>query len=471
MYGNGRVSNRGQSGPLGLILVFALVIASTTAVVVVGAEAITTTQGRLDVERTENTMTQFDSKVALVALGQSSVQQVDLPASGGSVYDVRGDAGWMNITYTNASGDVTTIRNGSLGSVVYDGDGTEIAYQGGGVWRTDAEGQAVMISPPEFHYRSRTLTLPLVTVSGNERIEQRAAVTRNDTTQYFPDTARDEALQNPLNGSDINVTVQSDYYRAWGSYFEERTDGTVTYDHSAETVTAELVIPFNASFDSVAATTDPNGLSVKGSGSPPSPYSQGVSFPSVDSRIEDEVADCESGGSCDDSPPSTISSPGTYYYDTDPSSGLTVDSPGGNVTIVVNSDFTADNFEIRGVDDDDVVTVYVRQSFTLSGDMNRNDGDPTDLKTLVHSDGAVELKGSTTYVGVLIAPGSTCEQRGSGTVEGGVICEQINTRGNPSNTFDYNPAIQGMELDLTDPNDTQITYLHVSVNDVNVTDG
>jgi hypothetical protein len=450
--------------------VLALVIASTTAVVVVGAEAITTTQGRLDVERTENTMTQFDSKVALVALGQSSVQQVELPASGESTYDVRGDAGWMNITYTNASGDVTTIRNGSLGAVVYDGDGTEIAYQGGGVWRSDADGQAVMISPPEFHYRSRTLTLPLVTVSGNETIERRAAVTRNDTTQYFPDTARDEALRNPLNGSDINVTVQSDYYRAWGSYFEERTDGTVTYDHSKETVTAELVIPFNASFDNVAATTDPSGLSVKGAGSPPSPYSQGVSFPSVDSRIEDEVSDCESGGGCNESE-QTITEPGTYYYASDPASGLTVDNPNGNVTIVVNDDFTADNFKIHGVDDDEVVTVYVRQSFTLTGVMNKDDGDPTDLKTLVHSDGDVELKGGTTYVGVLIAPGSTCEQRGSGTVKGGVICKQISVRGNPSNTFDYDPAIQGMGLDLTDPSDTQITYLHVSVNDVNVTDG
>ena len=151
MHGNGLTTNRGQSGPLGLVLVLALVIASTTAVVVVGAEAITTTQGRLDVERTENTMTQFDSKTALVALGQSSVQQVTLPASSGSTYEVRGNKGWVNITYTNASGNVTTIRNGSLGAVVYNGGGTEIAYQGGGVWRADADGEAVMVSPPEFH--------------------------------------------------------------------------------------------------------------------------------------------------------------------------------------------------------------------------------------------------------------------------------------------------------------------------------
>jgi len=470
MYGNGRASNRGQSGPLGLILVFALVIASTTAVVVVGAEAITTTQGRLDVERTENTMTQFDSKVALVALGQSSVQQVDLPASGGSVYDVRGDAGWMNITYTNASGDVTTIRNGSLGSVVYDGDGTEIAYQGGGVWRTDAEGQAVMISPPEFHYRSRTLTLPLVTVSGNERIEQRAAVTRNDTTQYFPDTARDEALQNPLNGSDINVTVQSDYYRAWGSYFEERTDGTVTYDHSAETVTAELVIPFNASFENSVATTAPEGLTVNG-GDPVDKSEQGVAFPSVDERIEDAVEDCESSG-CKSST-STIDAGGTYYYTTDPGD-LTVNDPGDNVTIVINtggSAFSTDTIELTNVDDDHHVTILVRHSMDLNGDsVNKVDGDASELKLLVHSDGDVDSNGKSDFVGLLIAPESSCDMNGVGYFEGAMICETVTVNGN-SGTVKYNDSVQELDLDLTDPNDTQITYLHVSVNDVNVTDG
>ncbi|MEF8828180.1 MAG: hypothetical protein V5A49_04055 [Haloarcula sp.] len=473
MHGNGLATNRGQSGPLGLVLVLALVIASTTAVVVVGAEAITTTQGRLDVERTENTMTQFDSKAALVALGQSRVQQVELPASSGSAYDVRGNAGWMNITYTNASGNVTTIRNGSLGAVVYDGDGTEIAYQGGGVWRADADGDAVMISPPEFHYRSRTLTLPLVTVSGEETLERRATVTRNDTTQYFPDRARDEALRNPLNGSDINVTVQSDYYRAWGSYFEERTDGTVKYDHPNETVTAELVIPFNASFDNVVATTNPGGMTVNGAGGPPTPNEQGVAFPSVDGRIEDKVSDCQSGG-CDTSEPSTITSGGTYYYDNDPGS-LSVDNPGDNVTIVVNTGgptFETDDIELDDVSNNHVVSIYVRNSMELGGgdSVNEFDGDPSELMVLVHSDGDVDFNGNTYFAGLLVAPGSTCDQNGAGYFEGGMICETMDVNGNPSNNVTYNESVQDINLDLTNPDDTQITYLHVSVNNVNVTD-
>ncbi|MBX0324538.1 hypothetical protein EGH21_16025 [Halomicroarcula sp. F13] len=466
-------SSRGQSGPLGLVLMLALVVASTTAVVVVGAGAITATQSQLDIERTEKTMTQFDSQAALVALGQSNVQQVELPAAGRSNYEVRGNAGWMNLTYTNATGNVTTIRNGTLGAVVYDGGGTEIAYQGGGVWRADDDGESVMISPPEFHYRSRTLTLPLVTVSGQGNLEGRASITRNDTTQYFPDTDRDEAFRNPLNGSDINVTVQSDYYRAWGHYFEERTDGTVIYDHPNETVTAELVIPFNASFENVVATTDPGGLSVDGAGSPPTPNEQGVAFPSVDERIEDEVSDCQSGG-CDISEPSTINSDGTYYYANDPGS-LTVDNPGGNVTIVVNTggtEFETEDIELRGVDGNHGVSILVRHSLGLDGgdSVNVVDGDPSELKVLVHSDGDVDFGGSTNFVGLLVAPGSSCNQNGAGYIEGGIICETVEINGNPSNTVTYNSSVQQIDLDLTNPSDTQITYLHVSVNDVNVSD-
>ncbi|MBX0294695.1 DUF7289 family protein [Haloarcula nitratireducens] len=461
--------NRGQSGPLGLVLVLALVVASTTAVVVVGADAITTTQSQLDVERTEKTMTQFDSQTALVALGQSSAQQVNLPATGNSDYEVREGAGWMNLTYTNATGNVTTLRNGTLGAVVYDSDGTEIAYQGGGVWRSDSDGESVMVSPPEFHYRSRTLTLPLVTVSGQGDLEGRATITHNDTTQYFPDPARDEAFRNPLNGSEINVTVQSDYYRAWGAYFEERTDGTVKYDHPDETVTAQLVIPFNASFDHAVATTSPGGLNVNGGD--PVDSEQGVAFPSVDERIEDRVSDCQNG-SCYVYEPSTINTSGTYYYDDDPGS-LTIDDPGDNVTIVVNTGgpaFSTDDIELIDIGDDHHVSLLVRHSLDINADsVNAVEGDAGELKVLVHSDGDVDSNGNADFVGQLVAPGSSCDMNGVGYLEGAVICETVTVNGN-SGTITYNDAVQDLELDLTNPSDTQITYLHVSVNDVNVTD-
>mgnify|MGYP000498302323 CR=1 FL=1 len=238
-----RLGSRGQSAPLGLALVFAVMIVSTTAVVALGADAITSTQTQLDVERTEKSLTELNSKTALVALGQTDVQQVSLPASSSSTYRIDENAGWMNVSYQNTtSGNRTTVFNESMGEVAYHGsDETRLAYQGGGVWRSNGDGTSVMVSPPEFHYRDATLTLPLVTVSGSGAIRDSASITHNTSEQYWPNESA--GATNPLESGTVEVSVKSEYYRAWGQYFETRTEGSVNYNHSSNRVTLELLVP------------------------------------------------------------------------------------------------------------------------------------------------------------------------------------------------------------------------------------
>lgn len=231
--------NRGQSAPLGLLLVFAIMIASTTVVVALGADAIGETQSQLDAERTQKSLTQFDSQAAMVALGQSRTQQVELTSVDSNEYRVSPDAGKITVT---ADGMASPIVETEMGAIVYEGnDGTRVAYQGGGVWRTSGNGQAVMVSPPEFHYRDATLTLPLVTVQGDDRLRNQATIAHNNSTQYWPDPANGRT--NPLQSGTIEITVESEYYRAWGQYFETRTEGEVDYDHSNNEVTLELLVP------------------------------------------------------------------------------------------------------------------------------------------------------------------------------------------------------------------------------------
>ncbi len=43
-----------------------------------------------------------------------------------------------------------------------------------------------MVSPPEFHYRGATLTLPVVTVSGDRSLGSRASISKDGTTQVIP---------------------------------------------------------------------------------------------------------------------------------------------------------------------------------------------------------------------------------------------------------------------------------------------
>ena len=241
-------------------------IVSTTAVVALGADAITSTQTQLDVERTEKSLTELNSKTALVALGQTDVQQVSLPASSASTYRVDEDAGWMNVSYRNTtSGNRTTVFNESMGEVAYSASGeTRLAYQGGGVWRSNGDGTSVMVSPPEFHYRDATLTLPLVTVSGDGLVRDRAVITPNRSERYFPNSTRN--FTNPLENGKVNITVRSEYYRAWGTYFEERTDGDVTYHPDSSRVSIVLKVPAGPRKvrNAVAATSDTGSIKLSG---------------------------------------------------------------------------------------------------------------------------------------------------------------------------------------------------------------
>lgn len=266
----GHQRRRAQSGPIAVILVFAIVISGSLLVVAMGTDSLSTTQQNLDADRAEQGLTQFDSQTAMVALGEANTQEVVLPDSDDAGYEVVDDAGWMRVTITNTSDDsVETVMNVSLGAVVYDNGDTAIAYQGGGVWRQSNEQGSTMISPPEFHYRDATLTLPLVTVTGDRSLSGKASVTRSGSSQqYYPDPDTNENWVNPLESGEVEVTVQSEYYEAWETYFEDRTDGTATLDDDNETVTTTLVVPVGPQTVSsaVAATAAAGKIKLAGSG-------------------------------------------------------------------------------------------------------------------------------------------------------------------------------------------------------------
>jgi len=266
----GHQHQRGQSGPLAVVLVLAIVISGSVLVVALGSDSFATAQGTLDTDRAEQGLTQFDSQTAMVALGESDTQQIVLAGSGSSSYEVVEDAGWMRVNVTNTTdGSTDTVMNVTLGAVVYENGNTDVAYQGGGVWRLSEGGGATMISPPEFHYRDATLTLPLVTVSGDRALSGQVSVARDGASQqYFPAPAIDDDWINPLESGEVNVTVQSRYYEAWGRFFQDRTDGTAQLDHDDRTATSTLVVPTGPQTvsNAIAATSASGEIKLAGSG-------------------------------------------------------------------------------------------------------------------------------------------------------------------------------------------------------------
>ncbi|MEF8884972.1 MAG: hypothetical protein V5A44_07620 [Haloarculaceae archaeon] len=450
-----------------------MVIVGMVVVVTAGAAALDETQDGLDTSRAEKALTQFDSRSAMVALGGTSHQGVDLAVGSRGGYRVEPEVGWMNVTVYNATADDhTEVLNVTLGAVVYENGVEAVAYQGGGVWKRTEAG-VTMLSPPEFHFRDATLTLPVITVDGSGTLGSSAEVTAAGPTGIrYPNASADNNFTNPMEDGHVNVTVHSEYYEAWGGYFEQRTEGNVSYDHGRETARAKLVVPFNESYDNVVATTTQGGITVNGNDPKPEPYETGVNYPSADSRVEDKISTCESGGCDETTPLNAIASGGTYYADSDFSGDIAVTNPGANVTIVVNGDFEPNSIAITASAPHRVV-VLVREDFKINSDLN-SPGDAGELAVVLHSDGEFDNNGNKKFIGLIYAPGSTCDMNGGGppwknNLEGGIICDEMDINGNP-NKFEYDPAIQNHTLSLT--NDiTPITYLHVTENPVNVTSG
>jgi hypothetical protein len=294
--------DRGQSETLGAVLVVAILISGATLVVAIGVMGISDTEDQLADSRAEKGMTQFSSKAGLVALEESDSQQVDFATDQNEQFRVDNTTGRMIISWENqTTGYNETVMDIDLGAFIYDGQNTELAYQGGGVFRASSGG-GVMISPPEFHFRDGTLTLPAVNVTGDAGIGGRATVTRSNVVRKFP-TGIDNST-NPLDDHVVTVTVQSEYYRGWGEYFEERTDGEVEYDPANETATLLMVTPIEMTeINSVSSSLSASGaFSVNGaptsrvSGADNDIYSD--SYNSTDGTYRDQFVsnDTEAGG-------------------------------------------------------------------------------------------------------------------------------------------------------------------------------
>ncbi|MDX1748428.1 MAG: hypothetical protein R3324_21035, partial [Halobacteriales archaeon] len=248
--GERRSASRAQTETIGTVLILSMTLVGATVAVGVGATVINDAQADSNEENIRNALTQLDSRAARVALGDSTAQRVTLARG---TYRVDADAGWIEVRHLNhtGSGDTETVYNDTLGAIVYEGDERTIAYQGGGVWETTGNA-STMISPPEFHYRGSTLTLPIVRIveSGSASGTVTAEITSvgdlrriypNETDNY--DAGPGDPYQNPVSQGNVSVRIHSTYYQAWADFFRTRSDGDVTVFHNNDTVEVLLFTP------------------------------------------------------------------------------------------------------------------------------------------------------------------------------------------------------------------------------------
>ena len=240
---------RGQSSVIGVVLLIGLTVTGATAVYLVGASALSESKEEATLQSAENGLSRVDNKAARVAVGTNNTERIRLDDASGGQTRVDPEAGQINVTLENdSSGAVREVLlNESLGRIVHEVNGEQVAFQGGGVWRRTGSGSEV-VSKPDVHYTNDdldrpTVTLPLTLVEGSNATGSELEI-RDDGTEIRYPVRSDDALSNPVTtDTRINITVQSEYYLAWGDYLGELTDGTPAYDHGDNEVSVALVRP------------------------------------------------------------------------------------------------------------------------------------------------------------------------------------------------------------------------------------
>lgn len=271
-------SDRAAVEVVGVALLVGVVLLGGLIVVALGNDSIERTQDAVEVEQSAQSLSQFDSTASRVALGSTTSQTVDLGVGGSdAALTADSDRGRLTVTYVNStSGTSTTVVNRSLGAVVVDHGRTEIAYQGGGVWRRDGE-RSIPLSRPEIHYDARTLTMPIIVVNGSSSIHSDVAISEDGpVVRHFPNGST--GLDNRLQNGKVVITVQSRYYDGWGQFFEAQTDALVFYDDGTQSVTVVfLSLPSAVQPEAgVIATSGPGQLRLAGTGAYIDSYNSSV---------------------------------------------------------------------------------------------------------------------------------------------------------------------------------------------------
>jgi len=234
-------SARGQSELIGTVLILGMSLLVISTVVAVGGTLVTDRQADADLRSAETAFTNFASKAVLVSSGESDGRTVTLPSDSRAETSVDPDQGRLIIELRDEAGTTVedTLVEKPLGGVTYRRGGDAVVYEGGGVWRQEGD-HTRMVSPPPVHYRGTTFTMPVPTIdAGDARGGQARISSAGPRERVYPDPSN-ESRQNPLSAATVDVTVESDYYEAWGRFFESRTGGSVSYDHGNDSVTLRL---------------------------------------------------------------------------------------------------------------------------------------------------------------------------------------------------------------------------------------
>jgi hypothetical protein len=241
-----RKAENAQSEVIGYSLLLGVLVTAVGIVIVLAAPIIQDSKNDAYLKNVEQGFTVLDSKVSMVGLGNSPSQLVQIYTQAGDIVINDDTYSHISVSFINGS-DEYEVYNSSMGTVEYTLGQDKIAYEGGGTFRKyPGDDNAIMITPPEFHYNGETLTLPIIKINSNKSIGGSGVVnlyfeSNNIPNILFPNPDANPEFTNPLLfGKQVNVVIISDYYQEWAEYIEERTEASVTTNDATREVRVNL---------------------------------------------------------------------------------------------------------------------------------------------------------------------------------------------------------------------------------------
>ncbi|MDP2216240.1 MAG: hypothetical protein Q8J68_02995 [Methanolobus sp.] len=197
-------------------IILSIMLLATGIIVVAGAPLLENTQ---NMQHTENIRQGFEVlalNLNKVVQGKAPSQSVEMKMYGGSL-SVTGES-YMDIDLkvwnSSANAFETQSPGGKMRMVENNFQDTTISYENTGVWTKYSTGQSLMVSEPRFTYANNVLVIPIAKIGGSTSISGSGLV------RVTADSGR-KTVEAYENVSQVNITVTSEYFEAWGRYLNE----------------------------------------------------------------------------------------------------------------------------------------------------------------------------------------------------------------------------------------------------------
>lgn len=222
---------RGVSEIVGTVLLVGLVLLASAIVIVIAAGPIANANEQNTKQSAETLLQEVDSRLATLSTSADSPSvQLRLGDSLPRNLDTE-NFGYFNLT---VNGDRTCSFQEDLHQIRYVGpQGEQIAYEAGGVFRGGRD-SSVVVTSPDVNYRSGAIDVTLVNLTGNIDQSVNTALMNVSDSERRSRSVVDQVLQGDcLRPDNVQITVKSQYFHAWGSYFETE------FDHPAVNVSLD----------------------------------------------------------------------------------------------------------------------------------------------------------------------------------------------------------------------------------------